>query len=304
MEHGGSRGPATSRVTGIGQQARHRGGTESSAISRPVAVVAAGRNVVRRLDPSSSVGRVGERRPSWRCLVHPSRHPPCIQVSLDHPCRGDEIAVARDRPRQPVHVGRLERRDLTQGVPSELAELGHDRGRIREVRASGGAAERPIAATMDRTIRVRRTERHRTRAVRRTWRLARWPRRPAGRRVSRADGLGRIEPTRDRAGPGWRWRSTRPPSIGLGRPVGPRGSAGVLPASVGPAPDDRLVRRVDLGHPPGRPTCGSRIAGREIGVMFPRETAPGRLDLCLARVRLEPEDGVRISGRHVGSLPA
>src|SRR6185503_8830216 len=69
-------------------------------------------------------GRLARLRPPLVLAdrVRPPDDPPPIEIGLNAPGGRDELRVAGDRPRQPVDVGRLERRDLAERVAAELAE--------------------------------------------------------------------------------------------------------------------------------------------------------------------------------------
>src|SRR4051794_15936209 len=80
-----------------------------------------------------------------------------IEIALDDTSRVHEVRVMVDRPRHPVDVGRLERRDLAERVVVELAERHHRRlGHFeRRCRCTAEVAE-PVA--LERPCRRRRAE--------------------------------------------------------------------------------------------------------------------------------------------------
>src|SRR4029077_13465249 len=58
------------------------------------------------------------------------------------------------------------------------------------------------------------------------------------------------------------------------------------------------IRIFDLGHATRGETRRRRIVAGQVGVVRPRETAPGRLDLGRRRAALDAEDAVWVSLGH------
>ena len=183
-------------------------------------------------------------------------------------------------PATQVDVGRLEGRDLAQGVVVELAErddrgLGHlERGRRRAPEVADSIADEGAG-------RCRRAQRLAPDDVG----MLRWL--PAQGRPARrvADGLvawlvdaAHVDTTRHRArGLGWRGPTVAPHDAGFERGVvGPRSPAVARSAAIA---SQRRVGIVDLGHPACRQARGGGVVAREVRVIRPGETAPGRLDL-------------------------
>lgn len=232
-----------------------------------------------------------------------------VEIRLDDPRRGDEIAVAIDRPSEPVDVRRLERRDLAERVASELAERELDRSRVLEGRARSRAKASEAGATQ-RTCRIGGPGC-----------LGALPRRPpaglTGERraqpgtgrgaVARPDRLGRVEPACDR--PRARW----------GRRAGGAGGARSLVRcpirwtavrrSIAPGTMTRrrldpqvLIGRVDLGHPPGCASSLGRVVCGQVRVVLACQPTPGRLDLGLTGIGSDAQDGVRVARWHEPSV--
>ena len=123
---------------------------------------------------TSEHGRADARRPgltraSGRGCRRMPRH---VEVVLEHARRGNEIGVARDRPGEPVDVGRLER-------PRSGRACGRGTCRTRSASAarpsSDGGSGRPevaLPAAAERPVRLRGAERLAPQAIRRRRRAA------------------------------------------------------------------------------------------------------------------------------------
>ena len=230
-----------------------------------------------------------------------------------------QVRVPGDRPREPVDVRGLERRDLAERVAVELAELDQERVRFLE-RRIGRPAEVEHAAALKGSGGVRGPRPLRLES------LARGRRRIRVRRASRAPG----RRSGSAAGPGRTCRRVRsrgdPAVASAGRP-GRRLAASVpSPPCAGAPPRTRSrssgrldlaasadfarrtgslqlrVRRVDLGHDRRCPTGHGRVVAGHVRVVLARQAAPGRLDRRCGRAGLDAEHLVRVPFRHPAIL--
>ena len=119
----------------------------------------------------------------------------------------------------------------------------------------------------------------------------------AGRLVARPIGAAHVHSAGDRpgglGGGGPPRRDWRPGSKGA--------SSARVPARPPPFRDEARVSGigvVDLGHPPGRRARGGRIVARQVRVVGPRETPPGRLDLRRRRADSHAEHVPWVSFDH------
>jgi hypothetical protein len=235
-----------------------------------------------------SVGRWTGRDPRG---TGSSDDPPSVEVVAHDPRRGEKVRVAQDRRGHPIHVRRLECRDLAEGVAMELAERHLRCPRRREARLAR-RLEAVDAGPHERTVRIRGPARPHLGRPRADRRLARRMARPPGvgrRRIARMEDIGGIEAGGHRS----RWPGRRRPGRApvRGRP----GAGGPARArSVG----QLLVGGVDLGHPLRRRAGRGRVAARPIRVVFSGETTPGSFDRAGRGAGLQPEDGVGLSPGH------
>jgi hypothetical protein len=63
-------------------------------------------------------------------------------------------------------------------------------------------------------------------------------------------------------------------------------------------PAERVVGRIDLGHPGRGGARGGGVTGRNVGVIGAGQPAPGRLDSRHPGAALDPEDVVGLSLGH------
>jgi hypothetical protein len=236
-------------------------------------------------------------------------HASCIEVRLNDTRSRDELGVASDRPCDPVDVRRLERGDVPERVPVELAELDDVRPRPIESRRAG-PPEVPDPGALERPGRSRRSRRLLTdaltteRRMAAQWRAAAMRVLPTGlargRLVTGLERRGRIDPSGDGPRrPGRRWPATTTRAVlpEVGRRAARRSFAVRLAGKRG-------IRVVDLGHlPGGDPRRGGVVAG-QVGVVRPRESPPRGLDAGRIGAPLDAEDLVGIAFRHGRSVPA
>src|SRR5262249_51241304 len=133
-----------------------------------------------------------------------------IHLFLDQARPDDHVAVARDGPRDPVDVGRIENLDLAQRVAVEFAEVQYRLARLLERGHANAALAAPV---LDRSCRCACPEIGLLRSAPRPRNVATQRARLAQPRVSRSERCRRVEARRDRRCPR-RWRWTTRPAIG------------------------------------------------------------------------------------------
>lgn len=244
--------------------------------------------------------------------VRSACHVPIVEIGLHAAGGGDQLRIARDRPRQPIHVGRLELRDLAEGVAAELPELELVRSRSLD-RRQRRRPEVPNTVALQRPARMAGAGRFSLLgrpAVRRLpaesgprarWAFVGFPCGVAKRRVARPERTGEVEAAGD-----------RPSRPGLGRPASSRGRAGLERCSRGTArrragfgvarPRHRGVGLVDLRHAARSDPGRLGVVAGQVRVVLPSELPPRRLDLGSGRSRLDPKDDVGLAFRHDPSV--